>query len=45
MKPYILLAATALMLAACTNDEVTTVPDGEVVRLRFHICLSLRTTR
>ena len=31
MKRYILLAATALTLAACTNDETTTATDGKVV--------------
>ena len=30
MKQYILLAATALTLAACTNDEMTTATDGKV---------------
>ena len=30
MKRYILLAATALTLAACTNDEVNTATDGPV---------------
>ena len=30
MKRYILLAATALTLAACTNDEMTTATDGPV---------------
>ena len=30
MKQYILLAATALTLAACTNDEMTTATDGPV---------------
>lgn len=30
MKLKLFFAATALMLAACTNDEVTTTPDGEV---------------
>ena len=30
MKRYILLAATALTLAACTNDEMTTATDGKV---------------
>ena len=30
MKRYILLAATALILAACTNDEMTTATDGKV---------------
>ena len=30
MNKYILLAATALTLAACTNDEMTTATDGKV---------------
>ena len=30
MKQYILLAATVLTLAACTNDEMTTATDGPV---------------
>ena len=30
MKQYILLAATALTLAACTNDEMTTATDSKV---------------
>ena len=44
MKPYILLAATALMLAACTNDEVTTTPDGEVA-LKVNAAISGTNTR
>lgn len=44
MKPYILLAATALMLAACTNDEVTTVPDGEAA-LKVNATISGTNTR
>lgn len=44
MKPYILLAATALMLAACTNDEVTTTPDGKVA-LKVNAAISGTNTR
>ena len=30
MNKYILIAATALTFAACTNEEMNTVPDGKV---------------
>lgn len=44
MKPCILLAATALMLAACTNDEVTPMPDGDVA-LEVNAAISGTNTR
>lgn len=44
MKKYFILAATALAFAACTQDELTTVPDGEVA-LRVNAAISGIATR
>lgn len=45
MNKYLCLAATALLLAACTNDEaLTTVPDGEVA-LKVNAAISGIATR
>ena len=44
MKKYAFFAAAALMLAACSNEEVTTVPDGEVA-LKVNAAISGTVTR
>ena len=44
MKRYILLAVTALTLAACTNDEITTATDGKVV-LKVNAAIGTVDTR
>ena len=44
MKQYILLAATALTLAACTNDEMTTATDGKVA-LKVNASIGTTDTR
>lgn len=44
MKKYTFFAAAALMLAACSSEEVTTVPDGEVA-LQVNAAISGTATR
>ena len=44
MKRYILLAVTALTLAACTNDEITTATDGKVA-LKVNAAIGTVDTR
>ena len=44
MKKYAFFAAAALMLAACSNEDVTTVPDGEVA-LKVNATISGTVTR
>lgn len=44
MKKYTFFAAAALMLAACSSEEVSTVPDGEVT-LTVNAAISGTATR
>ena len=42
MNKYILIAATALTFAACTNEEMNTVPDGKTT-LQVHAAIGAQT--